>query len=267
MEHRFHNHSMRKNSLIEEELRAALNKIEKQKHDKLDEISTKRDIFKKLHSRQCIKRSLESDTEALPQQFTNLRTLELMKDSKRFSSEPDLFAKRTAPNDKKQTCSYYESGKCLSYRKLKCYGKISMRSSVDSSSLDSGIEHFGRGSTGSSISDSADDLSYSGSHSTPILAFPLIGHCDTKSTSPRSKNVFSKSMADRISSKDGWRYLMTNVFKRLNESSYKTGKMENRNHHSVSMDEVALCRYLRIPLKHHHGDDQHRGKSLDETEA
>lgn len=267
MEHRFHNHSLRKNSLIEEELRAALIKIEKQKHEKLDEISSKRNEFRKLHSRQCIKRSLELEADVHPPQFTTVKTLQLIRDSKRFSSEPDLFAKRTAPVERKQTFTFHDTGKCLSYRKLKCYGKTTMNNSLDSCSLDSGMEHAGRGSAGSSISDSADDLSHSSSHSTPVLHFPMIGHSDLKHNSQRTKLGFSKAMADRISTKDGWKYLMTNVFKRLNEGTYKTGKVENKNPHNVSMDEVALCRYLRIPMKNHHSDEHLRSKVSEETES
>lgn len=270
MEHKFHNHSLRKNSLIDDELKLVLSKIEKQKKEKLSLIKTKRDDFKRLQSRQCVeRRSLDSEGECiLPHSFTSIKTIELMRNSKRFSSEPDLFAKRNHSFERKQTFPFVEANKCLSYRKLKVHGNNSLRNLNGSPSLDSGIETYGTPSTMSSFSDSAEDVlkisssSQSNSyHSSPTLAFPIIGHHDLKHKVSPAKLCFTKTMGDRVTSKDGWKYLMTNVFKRLSESSYHHGQKEEENVHHLGMNDVALCRYLRMPIKHQVGNECNDGDS------
>ena len=255
MEHKFHNHSLRKNCLIEEVLKSTLCKIDKQKHDNLMKIETKRDQFKRLHSRHHIKRSLDLENDHTPpSSLSTITTLELVKNSKRFVSEPNLFA-RTFSVDRKTSLPVLESNKCLSYRKLKLRDISSQSDSAVSVSLDSGLEGYGSDGAGSTPSDSADDLvnHSTSSHSSPILAFPIIGHSN-KRKMPRAKLCFAKTMGDRITSDSGWKYLMTNVFKRLNDSSYKQNIPDDAHIHNVTMDEIALCRYLRVPIKEQVGN-------------
>jgi hypothetical protein len=260
MEHKFHNHSVRKNSLIEEELRMSLNKIEKQKQEKLCQIKSKREVFRKLHSRQSIKHSLDLDRESsTPSSMTSISPLEIMKDSKRFVSEPNLFARRKLIYERKPTFPFVESNRCLSYRKLQQNGHTSLPSSAISVSLDSGMEFYG---TGSSTPEKDDTIKTNVSHrhscqSSPILAFPIIGHNDFKRKPSRAKMCFYKTMANRVTSEDGWKYLMTNVFKRLNESPYQKGNKEDCHDRKGNLDDIALCRYLRLPVKYQSEDGDH----------
>jgi hypothetical protein len=79
--------------------------------------------------------------------MTSISPLEIMKDSKRFVSEPNLFARRKLIYERKPTFPFVESNRCLSYRKLQQNGHTSLSSSTISVSLDSGMEFYGSGSS------------------------------------------------------------------------------------------------------------------------
>jgi hypothetical protein len=50
---------------------------------------------------------------------------------------------------------------------------------------------------------------------------------------------------------------LTNVFKRLNESPYQKGNKEDCHDRKGNLDDIALCRYLRLPVKYQSEDGDH----------